>query len=65
MVGRINLSDSSVEVWGGSEADLYSSSTSISTFESEASPRELGVVMSPENTAPNEKGETFIVDGHD
>ena len=69
MVGRLDLSDSSEEVWNGSEADLNTSSTSVSTFESEASPRKLGVlsaqVISPENTAPNEKGETFIVEGHE
>ena len=47
MVGKLDLSDSSVEVWRGSEADLNTSSTSVSTFESEASPRKLGVVMPP------------------
>ena len=36
MVGRLNLSDSSVEVWRGSEASLNSSRTSVSTFNSEA-----------------------------
>ena len=35
MVGRLILSDSSVEVWRGSETDLDSSQTSISTFNSE------------------------------
>ena len=65
MVGRLDLSDSSVEVWRGSEADLKTSSTSVSTFESEASPRKLGAVMNPENSAPNEKGEIFTVEGHE
>ena len=35
MVGRLNLSDSSVEVWRGSEADLNSTQESVSTFESD------------------------------
>ena len=35
MVGRLNLSDSSVEVWRGSEADLNSTRESVSTFESD------------------------------
>ena len=35
MVGRLNLSDSSVEVWRGSEASLNSTQTWISTFNSE------------------------------
>ena len=34
-------------------------------FESEASPRKLGVVASPEMTTPNEKGETFFVERHE
>ena len=49
MVGRLNLSDSSMEDWRGREADLNSPSTSISTFESESSPRKLGVVVSRDN----------------
>ena len=39
MVGRLNLSNSSVEVWAGSEADL--SSTSASTFETLDSPKKV------------------------
>ena len=35
MVGRLNLSNSSVEVWRGSEADLNSTQESVSTFESD------------------------------
>ena len=35
IVGRLNLSDSSVEVWRGSEADLDSTQESASTFESD------------------------------
>ena len=42
MVRRLNLSDSTVEVWRGSEADLESSQTSISLFNSE--PEEAFVV---------------------
>ena len=38
MVGRYELKDSSVEVWRGSEAELNSSVTSVSTFESLESP---------------------------
>ena len=39
MVGRLGLSDSSVEVWRGSEVDL--SSTSASTFEALDSPKRI------------------------
>ena len=39
MVGRLDLSDSSVEAWRGSEADL--SSTSASTFETLDSPKKV------------------------
>ena len=42
MVGWINLSDSSVEVWRGSEADLESTQDSISTFD--ADPEETFIV---------------------
>ena len=35
MVGRLNLSESSVEVWRGSEAELESTRDSISTFNSD------------------------------
>ena len=35
LVGRLNLSDSSVEVWRGSEADLELTRESASTFESD------------------------------
>ena len=42
MVGMLSLSDSSVEVWRGSEADLEFWQTSISTFNSE--PKEVFVV---------------------
>ena len=35
MVGRLDLSNSSVEVWQGSEADLNSTPESVSTFESD------------------------------
>ena len=35
MVGRLNLGDSSVEVWRGSEADLNSTRELVSTFESD------------------------------
>ena len=35
LVGRLNLSDFSVEVWRGSEADLDSTQESASTFESD------------------------------
>ena len=35
MVGRLNLSDSPVEVWRESEADLNSTQESVSTFESD------------------------------
>ena len=42
MVGRLSLSDFSVEVWRGSEASLNSSRTSASTFNCE--PEEAFVV---------------------
>ena len=34
MVGGLDLRDSFVEVWRGSEAERYSSVTSVTTFES-------------------------------
>ena len=47
MVGRLNLSDSSVKVWRGSEADLNSTQESVSTFESDT--EEAFVVESHQN----------------
>ena len=41
MVGRLDWSDSSMEVCRGSEAELNSSITSTSTFESLGSPRRV------------------------
>ena len=43
MVGRLDLSDSSTEVMRGSEADPNSSTFSISTFESDISPKKLEI----------------------
>ena len=43
MVGRLDLSDSSTEVMRGSEADPNSSTLSISTFESDISPKKLKI----------------------
>ena len=60
MVGRLDLSDSSVEVWRGSEVDLDSTATSISSFESEASLRKWGIAKSNENSAPNDNGKSFL-----
>ena len=43
MVGKLDLSDSSTEVMRGSEADPNSSTFSISTFESDISPKKLKI----------------------
>ena len=45
MVGTLKLSDSSVEVWRGSEADLDSSTFSASTFESGCSPKKIKIIL--------------------
>ena len=43
MIRTLNLSDSSVEVWRGSEADLDLSTFSASTFESGCSPKKIKI----------------------
>ena len=53
MVGTLNLSDSSVDVWRGSEADLESSTFSVYTFESDCSPKRIKV--SPIKKKPDVK----------
>ena len=58
MVGKLNLSVSSVQVWIGSEADFNSPATSISSFESEASPCKWEIA----NSEPNDNGESFLVE---
>ena len=57
MVGRMDRSDLSVEVWRGSEAELILSSSSASTFESLDSSRRV-------NFAPvkSNEDEPFLVE---
>ena len=43
ILGTLNLSDSSVEVWRSSEADLDSSTLSASTFEIGCSPKKIKI----------------------
>ena len=56
IVGGMDLSDSSVEVWRGSDAELILSSSSASIFESLHAPKKC---FAP---ARNNEGDTFIVE---
>ena len=61
MIGKLNLSDSYIEVLRGSEAelDLDISSFSASTFDSESSPRKLRTSQSPKQ---DDEEEVFMVE---
>ena len=71
MVGRLDLSNTSTEVPPGSERELNGSivnlnltNVSASTFESGPSPRNFGIDIIPERTAPSEEGEIFVTEAY-